>query len=95
MDTLSTGKVAAYFNRSEATIRNWAKEFAKHLSPTGVPEAGKVREFTIEDMTILDLVATLKDQKRGYEDIHVALDAGQRGNPPDLDEKTLQLLQAT
>ena len=91
---ITTKAVAVYFKRSGPTIRNWAKEFADHLSPTGSPEAGKVREFTIEDMRVFDLIAKMKDQGKTYDEIHASLKAGARGDAPDLDESALEVLQA-
>ena len=91
----STGQVAAYFKRSEPTIRKWAVEFKKHFSATGAPEKGRTRLFSIEDMTIFDLIASMKDQNKTFEEIHASLDSGMRGEPPSLDEKDLQALQAT
>ena len=92
---ITTKTVAVYFNRSGPTIRNWATEFADYLSPTGTPEAGKVREFTIDDMRVFGLIAKMKDEGKTYEEIHVSLKQGDRGDAPDLDESTLEVLQAT
>jgi len=91
---ITTKTVAVYFKRSGPTIRNWAREFADHLSPTGSPEAGKVREFTVDDMQVFDLIAKMKDQGKTYDEIHAALKSGARGDPPDLDESALEVLQA-
>ena len=91
---ITTKTVAVYFKRSGPTVRNWAKEFADYLSPTGSPEAGKVREFTVEDMKVFDLIAKMKDQGKTYDEIHASLKMGARGNPPDLDESDLEVLQA-
>jgi DNA-binding transcriptional MerR regulator len=82
-------------NRSGPTIRNWAREFAEYLSPTGAPQEGKPREFTPDDMAVFDLVAKMKDQNKTYEEIHATLKSGMRGNPPDFDAETLAEITAS
>ncbi len=91
----TTRHVAAYFKRVEPTIRKWSVEFADYLSPTGAPEKGKSRQFTIEDMKVFDLIADMRDSGNTYEEIHMALKSGNRGNAPDVNEQDLRVLQAT
>ena len=66
----STPEVAAFYKRTDQTIRAWAEEFSAHLSPTANPGKGKGRNFTLEDMRVLALVADMKDRSATYEDIH-------------------------
>ncbi len=88
----STSEAKAIFNRDEQTIRNWAIEFAEHLSPLANPEKGRSRIFTEDDMRVLDLIASMKDDGKQYIDIHAALKAGQRGNLPVVSPEELRAL---
>ena len=91
----STPEVAAFYKRTDQTIRAWAEEFVIYLSPTANPGKGKGRNFTLEDMQVLALVADMKDRSATYEDIHAALRAGQRGDIPSLSDGDMKLLKAT
>jgi DNA-binding transcriptional MerR regulator len=82
----TTQHLAVMFGRSKATIRNWAIEFAGYLSPTATPEEGKIRFFTADDLAVFSLIADYKDREQTYEQIHLALKSGARGEPPDLSE---------
>lgn len=91
----STKNLADYYQFSENTIRQWTKEFGEYLSPTASPGGGRSRDFTVSDLEIIDLIATMKRGKSTYSEIHTALRAGQRGNAPELTERDLELLSAT
>lgn len=86
----STQHVAALYDVAIETVRTWAQEFERHLSPTANPGRRRQRMFTSEDMAVLDLIANLKAKGRTYQDIHVALDAGQRGGSPETPPNELQ-----
>jgi DNA-binding transcriptional MerR regulator len=88
-------EVAAYYKKTEPTIRAWANEFADHLSPTANPGKGKGRSFTLDDLMVFSLVSEMKDRNHTFEDIHAALKSGQRGDPPSLSENDLRVLKAT
>ena len=75
---------ATIFNVSNETIRNWAEQFSRYLSFTANPGKGRTRNFTVEDMEILSLIAEMKNKGSTFEDIHVALGVGQRGDAPEL-----------
>lgn len=90
-----TAEVAAYYKRTEQTIRAWAREFSRHFSPTANPGSGKGRTYTIEDLQVIGLIAEMKDRNATYEEIHAALDSGQRGDPPNLSVDDLKVLRAT
>jgi len=92
---IGTVEIAAYFKKTEPTIRAWASEFAEYLSPMANPGRGKGRSFTPDDLTVLSLVAEMKDRNHTFEDIHTALKSGQRGDPPNLSETDLRILKAT
>ncbi len=78
----STKHVTDHFKISPETVRNWSKEFAAYLSDTAKPDSGQSRRFTPDDMEVFALIADYK--KRGYhfEDAHLALRSGQRGEYP-------------
>ncbi len=79
MDTFSTSQVAKRFGVADQTVKNWAAEFAPHLSPTATPQAGKKRAFTVDDVAVLALVHELVGRGRDVSAAHAALNAGQRG----------------
>lgn len=80
------------FNRSGATIRSWAVEFAEHLSPTATPEEGKQRTYTHADLEIMALISEMKNKSATFEDIHAALQAGQRGS---IEDRSIQAALST
>ena len=73
----TTNDVKTIFNIAPETVRNWTREFARYLSVTANPETGRTRLFTDEDLKVLDLVNTMRNDNKSYEDIHVALAAGE------------------
>lgn len=91
----NTPEVAAFYKRTDQTIRAWAEEFSFYLSPTANPGKGRGRNFTLEDMRVLALVAEMKDRSATFDDIHAALRAGQRGDSPSLSDGDMKLLKAT
>ena len=91
----TTQHLAVMFGRSKATIRNWAIEFAEYLSPTATPQEGKIRFFTAEDISVFSLVADYKDREQTYEQIHLALKSGTRGDLPDLSEHDMQSISTS
>ena len=90
-----TAEVAAYYKRTEQTIRAWAREFSDYLSPTANPGGGKGRNYTVEDLQVIALIAEMKDSNATYEEIHASLAAGQRGDPPNMSVDDLRVLRAT
>jgi DNA-binding transcriptional MerR regulator len=74
------------FKVSHQTIKNWCDEFAKYLSPTARPGDGKKRFFTADDLKVLSLVHEYHKRGFRWEDAHVALQSGQRGDIPDTSE---------
>ena len=86
----ATRHVAELFSVSPETVRNWANEFAEYFSVVGNPPKGKQRRFTIDDLEIFSLIAEMKGRGANFDEIHLALAAGQRGELPQLplDEDT-------
>ncbi|MEP6987918.1 MAG: MerR family transcriptional regulator [Chloroflexota bacterium] len=75
-------QAATLFNVAHETIRKWAVEFEKELSPTANPGDGRQRIFVDDDLAIFALIAEMKQQGKLYADIHVALANDQRGRAP-------------
>lgn len=88
----SNRQTAALFGVSLETIRNWAYEFSQYLSPTANPGKGKHRMYSQDDLDVFALANELKKQGMTYADIHVALQNGQRGYPPNLAPDEVQAI---
>jgi DNA-binding transcriptional MerR regulator len=52
------------------------------MSPTANPQTGRTRLFTDEDLKVFDLINSMREDDKSYEDIHIALKAGERGAAP-------------
>ena len=87
----SSTHVATIFHVSTETIRNWSDEFSRYLSFMANPGKGRTRTFNDDDMTVLSLIAEMKRKGSTFEEIHVALGQGQRGDSPD--QKSTRLRQ--
>jgi DNA-binding transcriptional MerR regulator len=78
----SSGDLIQRFNVTNETIRSWASEFRRHLSPGANPvEEGRHRRFTFDDLEVLTLVHEMREKKAHWEEIHASLDAGERAVP--------------
>ena len=84
MTQYKTSDLQRMFDVSGETIRTWSNEFKAYLSPTATPGKGRYRIFTDDDLEVFTLIAQLKDQNKTFEEIHLALQAGQRGDLPAL-----------
>ena len=82
MDFYTTSGAAKLFQVTDQTVKNWAREFASHLSPTAQPGDGKRRTFTTDDLSVFALVHSYGAKGMNYEDAQAALIAGQRGSIP-------------
>ena len=91
-DKYTVKHVAALHGVADETVRIWAKEFKRHLSTTANTGSRRQRLFTDDDMKIFDLIAELKDEGQTFADIHVALDAGERGGKPETPPDELQAM---
>ena len=74
-----TKDVCENFNISRQTVRTWTSEFAEYLSPSATPEKGQQRNFSDEDMAVFALVHEVKQRGGTYENAHLQLKNGQRG----------------
>lgn len=90
----TTNDVKTVFSVAPETIRNWAREFERYLSVTANPEPGKTRIFTEEDMEVFDLINSMRDDKKSYDEIHAALASGERGSSPALSPDDVKAIVA-
>jgi len=81
-DTYSTVDLSRVLDVSLQTIRNYTKEYARHLSPTATPPKGQTREYTESDAHKLALVADLMRQHFNADEIHAALERGDTAELP-------------
>src|SRR5688572_12395482 len=94
-ESYSTMQAATFFNVSLETIRYRIQSFEQYLSPSAKPGTGKTRRLTIDDMRVLSLVHDMRDQGKDFQDIHIALQAGQRGvAPSELPQQLSALLDS-
>ena len=75
----STSQAAMLCDVTDMTIRNWAREYAAHLSPTATPPQGQHRLFIEDDLRVFLQVKQMRDERKPAEAIQAALAAGQRG----------------
>lgn len=77
-----TKDVCEVFDISRQTVRIWTAEFAEYLSPSATPEKGQQRNFSDEDMAVFALVHEVKQRGGTYDNAHLQLKNGQRGELP-------------
>lgn len=87
--------VATLYGITIETVNVWAREFSKYLSSTANPGQKKARLFNRDDMAVMDLIASLRQQQMSYEDIHANLASGQRGEPPQIEPEQVQAIVST
>jgi DNA-binding transcriptional MerR regulator len=83
------------FDVSNETIRNWSKEFAKFLSPGANPSGKQHRAYTEEDLSVLTLVAEMRDDGHDFESIHMSLSNGSRGKLPERAPEEIEATSGT
>lgn len=76
-----TKDIIARFGVSPQTVRTYADEFRRYMSPTANPSVGQQRNFTDDDLAVFALIVQMKRQGATYETIHAALANGQRADP--------------
>ena len=87
--------LATLFKIAPETLRQWTIEFKDYLSPTANPGANKQRTYTVEDTQILSYIAEQKKAGFTFEEIHVALQNGQRAEAPNLSPEELEEIVGT
>ena len=88
----TSGEVAKIYGVVTETVRNWTMEFAEYLSQTAQPGRNKKRTYSLEDMRVLSLVASMKERNMTNDDIHASLRSGQRGELPDLSPDDVKMI---
>lgn len=87
----STQDLCDLFGLSHQTVKNYTREFAAYLSPTATPSAGRTRQFTEADLQVFSLIVEMKGSGSTYEDIHLSLSSGQRGDIPQSEPQSSAL----
>lgn len=77
--------------KSDQTIRNWIKEFEEFFSIEATPGKGVDLQLTEEDMSVLDLIASMRSDRRPSEEIYATLKSGERGKSPKYTPEELDL----
>mgnify|MGYP000440780452 CR=1 FL=1 len=89
-DYLTVKDIAARYDVTKNTVRNWCKEFAGDLSEEATTTP---RQFTEADQHVFALIADMRNDNRPYKDIHAALANDQQLNmpltPPPAEEETI------
>ena len=93
-DAYTTQQIADLFGVSDQTIREWSERFAFYLSPSANPGKKKARLYTPQDLQVLSLVSQMKTRRMDYEEIEASLQAGQRGEAPEITPGELSTLQS-
>jgi len=81
-----------YEVKSDQTIRNWIREFQEFFSVNATPGKGTDLQLSQEDMKVLDLVASMRTERRPVDEIYATLKSGQRGDLPEYTPEELDLL---
>lgn len=80
----SSRHIQALFRVSGETVRSWSEEFSEYLSASATPGKGKHRVFSNDDLRVLSYVAERKRDGATFDEIHVGLKSGERGDEPVL-----------
>ena len=78
--------------KSDQTVRNWIKEFEEFFTVNATPGKGVDLQLSIEDMQILELISSMRADRRSSDEIHATLKSGQRGKEPELSPEELDML---
>jgi DNA-binding transcriptional MerR regulator len=73
-DAYTPTAAAAIIGVSPSTLRNWAAQFSRFLSPGATPSAGADRVLTGADVAILQRVKELRERRLSYDDIAAELE---------------------
>lgn len=93
-DAYTTQQIADLFGVSDQTIREWSERFALYLSPSANPGKKKARLYSQQDLQVLSLVSQMKTRRMEYNEIEASLQAGQRGEAPEITPGELSTLQS-
>lgn len=91
--THSVASAAAVVGVSASQIRNWAAQFADHLSPLANPGPGQPRQLTQSDLAILQAVKELRAHGVAYDDIPAQLPDQAASLTPYIEIQTIPTAQ--
>lgn len=72
-DTYTPADVAKILDTSPATIRRMCEYFADHLSPAATPQKGQPRQFTAEDVHVLQAARLAMNDGKTVDQVNAAL----------------------
>ena len=75
-------QIANLYSTSSENARRWCIEFAPFLSEGANPPNQRKRLLSDDDLTVLSLVAEMRQQGHVFKTIHEALGEGKRGALP-------------
>lgn len=76
--THSVSQVAERLGRSNNTIRNRGRRFARFLSPGANPQGDQPRQYIDDDVAVLETIEALHQQQMTFDEIEECLEAGER-----------------
>lgn len=76
-------QIATLLNITGETVRARSEEFAEFLSHLANPGTKRQRQFNESDLRVMVLVNDMKNAGARFDDIHLALKNGQRGELPE------------
>jgi len=74
----SVSQVAKALSVSPSSVRLWSSKFSEHLSASATPASGGVREYTEEDIAVLQTITVMRRGDESYKKINIALEKGER-----------------
>ena len=80
----TSGDIIQLFDISRQSARQYAIEFADYLSPSANPAKGSQRNFSALDMGVYAMIVQMKKRGATYEQIHMQLKTGARGDVPSV-----------
>lgn len=83
MAMYNSKQISTLLSITGETVRARSEEFAAFLSPTANPGTKRQRQFTESDLSVMVLVNDMKNAGARFDDIHLALKNGQRGDLPE------------
>lgn len=76
-------QISTLLNITGETVRARSEEFKEFLSPLANPGTKRQRQFSESDLQVMVLINDMKNVGARFDDIHLALKNGQRGDLPE------------
>jgi len=92
MKNHTTGQLADMLKIHPETVRRYTSRFSSFMSPNAQPGGKRTRLYNEDDLKVIALISDMKAHRKTFEDIQVALEAGQSDSiqiPEDLPEQNL------